>query len=110
MNSAPALSPDGGRSTSRSTRGRSPARCRAATCSPSSSTTLAVKSRVLLLDPVFGALARVSGGSTASPTVGPDGHVYFGRPRVDLRRAQRARSVVPAAMVPSYAAPLELPC
>lgn len=42
------------------------------------STTLAVKNRVLLMDPASNALARVSDDSTASPTVGPDGHVYFG--------------------------------
>jgi hypothetical protein len=42
------------------------------------SATLAPTARVLLLDPDSGAAARVSGNATSSPTVGPDGDVYFG--------------------------------
>jgi hypothetical protein len=42
------------------------------------STTLAVKARVLLLDPQTGTAATVSDNSTASPTVGPDGDVFYG--------------------------------
>ena len=91
------------------------------------STTLAVKSRVLLLDPLSGSSARVSDDSTASPAVGPDGDVYFGvlestfgthnargwLLHFDATLATQSTpggfgwdntpSIVPAAMVPSYA-------
>ena len=40
--------------------------------------TLAVRNRVALLDPIGATAARVSDSSTASPTVGPDGKVYIG--------------------------------
>jgi hypothetical protein len=93
------------------------------------STTLAVKGKVALTDPQQHALARVSDDGTASPTVGPDGHVYFGvlEPdfgthngrgwllQFDAALSQQflpgafgwdvTASLVPAAMVPSYSGP-----
>lgn len=42
------------------------------------SSTLALKAKVALRDPGTGGLARVSDDSTASPTVGPDGEVFYG--------------------------------
>jgi len=42
------------------------------------STTLAVRSKVALVDPSTGRPASVNDNGTSSPTVGPDGHVYFG--------------------------------
>ncbi|MDB6148188.1 MAG: hypothetical protein JWO45_1852 [Spartobacteria bacterium] len=42
------------------------------------SNTLQVKNKVLLLDPKSGEPAELSDAGTASPTVGPDGTVFFG--------------------------------
>ena len=90
------------------------------------SATLATTGRALLLDPAFSTPAWVSDDSTASPTVGPDGDVYFGvlettfgthDGRGWLLHFDRTlansfapggfgwddtASVVPASMVPSY--------
>ena len=40
--------------------------------------TLALKGKVALRDPGTGGLARVSDDGTASPTIGPDGEVFYG--------------------------------
>ena len=92
-------------------------------------TTLATKSKIQLTDPLSGTLAWVSDNSTSSPTVGPDGDVYFGvleanAPAHNFRGWllhfdanlttgktsgsfgwDDTASIVPASMVPSYTGP-----
>jgi hypothetical protein len=90
------------------------------------STTLALKARVQLLDPSSGTPADVIDDSTASPTIGPDGDLFYGvleatfgthndrgwllHFSADLSTTlvpggfgwDDTPSVVPATMVPSY--------
>jgi hypothetical protein len=90
------------------------------------STTLALVNRVLLTDPASGLDAFLFDGTSATPTVGPDGDVYFGvleNPfpnhnnrgwllhfNSDLSQAKvpgsfgwdDTPSIVPASLVPSY--------
>jgi hypothetical protein len=89
--------------------------------------TLATRSAVTLRDPATGELAWVSDNGSASPTVGPDGDVYYGvlesnvpahnfrgwllHYNADLSAAKvpgsfgwdQTVSVAPASMVPQYA-------
>ncbi len=90
------------------------------------STTLALLSRVRLTDPSSGMDASIYSGSSATPTVGPDGDVYFGvlenpypnhndrgwllHYNSDLTETKTpgsfgwddTPSIVPASLVPSY--------
>ncbi|MFZ6870680.1 hypothetical protein ACO0LF_01245 [Undibacterium sp. Di27W] len=90
------------------------------------SATLAVKSKVRLMDPQEKAAAFVSDDSTASPTIGPDGDVYIGvlettagahnqrgwmlHFNADLSQTKLpgsfgwddTASIVPSSMMPSY--------
>lgn len=90
------------------------------------SATLTPVARVALRDPASGNLARIAGDGTASPTIGPDGDVYFGvlesTPRANNGRGwllhfnaaltqtkipgafgwDDTASIVPASAVPSY--------
>ena len=125
MNSAPALSPDGKTlyvavSTGNFGRGDLLAL---------NATTLATTAIRPLTDPVSGQPALLADDGTASPTVGPDGRVYFGVLESPFRTSKGwllsfgadlaptpsappggfgwddTASIVPASMVPSYHGP-----
>jgi hypothetical protein len=92
-------------------------------------TTLALKHKVALTDPKSGAAVAIADGPAASPTIAPDGDVYFGvaeatsnsthgrgwllRFSADLQTTKapgsfgfdETASIVPAGMVPSYTGP-----
>ncbi len=73
MNSAPALSPDGSMLYVAVSSAQGNGYLLAL-----DSATLAPVRGVMLMDPKSGALARISADGTSSPTVGPDGDVYYG--------------------------------
>ena len=80
-NSAPALSPDRSTVYVALNAARVAGQLQSGYLVALDATTLAVRARVPLLDPGSAggtARARVSDDSTSSPTVGPDGKVYFG--------------------------------
>ncbi len=90
------------------------------------SRTLATRARVALVEPATGTAARISDDATSSPTVGPDGDVYYGvldrfgadhngrgwllhfdatlaTPRIPGSFGwDNTPSIVPASLVPSY--------
>ncbi len=126
MNSAPALSADGKTLYVAVNSAATAGAVQSGYLLALDSATLATKGKALLLDPGAGTRARISDDATASPTVGPDGDVFYGV----LESAFGAHngrgwllhfdallttskvpgsfgwdntaSVVPAAMVPSY--------
>ncbi|MGZ5183555.1 MAG: hypothetical protein ACXWCO_00485 [Caldimonas sp.] len=126
MNSAPALSPDLGTLYVAVNTAERPGTAQTGYLLALDSSTLAVKSKASLLDPATGTRALVSDDGTSSPTVGPDGDVYFGvlesafgshnargwLLHFDATLATRfvpggfgwddTASIVPAAMLPSY--------
>lgn len=128
MNCAPALSNDGGTVYIAVNRGATNPTQRGYLLALNS-TTLATRARVELLDPNSGTPARLSDDGTASPVVGPDGRVFYGVLEASFP-THNARgwllqfdaelspagvpgsfgwdvspSVIPVAMVPSYAGP-----
>jgi hypothetical protein len=126
MNSAPALSTDAKTLYVAVNTAPAPGTTQVGYLLALDSATLALKSKVPLVDPKSGALAWMSDDSTASPTVGPDGDVFFGvlestfgthdargwLLHFDATLATTSvpggfgwddtASIVPASMVPSY--------
>ena len=126
MNSAPAVSADGRTLYVAVNTAPAAGQVQAGYLLALDSTTLALKRRAFLLDPAFATPARISDDATSSPTVGADGHVFFGvlestfgthnargwLLHFDATLANQSvpggfgwddtASVVPASMVPSY--------
>ncbi|MBC5765169.1 hypothetical protein [Ramlibacter albus] len=126
MNSAPALSPDGGTLYVAVNQNAVSGTTQTGYLLALDSTTLATRARATLNDPLASAGARISDNGTSSPCVGPDGRVYFGvlertfgthnargwllQFDANLQPAgvpgsfgwDVTPSVIPASMVPSY--------
>jgi hypothetical protein len=129
MNSAPALSPDGTKLYVAVNTPASPTARQTGYLLVLDSTSLVTIAHTVLADPLSGTPAWVNDDATSSPTVGPDGDVYFGvleanAPAHNYRGwmlhfdaalgAARTPgsfgwddtpSIVPATMVPSYTGP-----
>ncbi len=78
MNCAPAVSPDGATVYVAVNRPVTSGAVQSGYLLALNSTTLALKARVALTDPATGQPAWVSDDGTASPTIGPDGEVFYG--------------------------------
>jgi hypothetical protein len=126
MNSAPALSPDAKTLYVAVNSAPAVGAVQSGYLLALDSATLATKGKALLLDPGAGTRARISDDATSSPTVGPDGDVFYGVLEsafgthngrgwllhfdATLTTSKlpgsfgwdNTASVVPAAMVPSY--------
>ncbi|MBL8524946.1 MAG: hypothetical protein JNN20_14745 [Betaproteobacteria bacterium] len=129
MNSAPALSANQGTLYVATRSSSMPGGAQTGHLLALNTTTLAIQSSVRLLDPVGGLDAIMTDNGTSSPTVGPDGDVYFGvlgssggghslsgwmlhfDGTLSVTKTPGAfgwdntPSIVPASMVPSYAGP-----
>jgi hypothetical protein len=126
MNSAPALSRDGKTLYVAVNNAAAVGSVQSGYLLALDSTTLATQGKVLLLEPGAGTRARISDDATSSPTIGPDGDVFYGvlesafgthngrgwLLHFDAALAtskvpgsfgwDNTASIVPAAMVPSY--------
>jgi hypothetical protein len=77
-NCAPAISPDGATLYVAVNRAPAAGVVQSGYLLAVDSTTLALKGRVALVDPGAGTPARISDNGTSSPTIGPDGEVFYG--------------------------------
>lgn len=77
LNCAPALSNDGSTVYIAANRGATSATQNGVLLALNS-TTLATRASVALMDPNLGVPARLSDDGTATPVIGPDGHVFYG--------------------------------
>jgi len=129
MNSAPALSTDGATLYVAVNTPLGAAAIQSGHLLALNSTTLATTGKVALIDPLSGTPAWIDDDATSSPTVGPDGDVYFGvleanapahnyrgwllhfNATLDVVKTPGSfgwddtASIVPKTMVPSYTGP-----